>query len=390
MKLRIASFAFLIGSLGTALTGLALLPTLVRLARAMANVAASPGVEPEAVEQLRALLPGQGRVFVWMGFALLMLTAITYLLLEWMVGRPLRDVERQLGQLQGLEPQLPGDVASAGPLLSRVQASLRRTADALRSEKALTARQMQELQEANSRLQQAHVGILASERLASVGRLAAGVAHEVGNPLSGILGYLSLARARVDDAEVKDFLSRIDEEVHRIDGIVRNLLDLGRPKDATLRPVAVRPVLEGCIRLLSASPDFKEVELRLMADDALFARAEPGSLSQIVLNLLLNAAQAMGGRGAVMVSAHGQGSDVFIEVVDQGPGLPPAAKARLFEPFFTTKPAGKGTGLGLAVSHHLAHAMEGVLEAEDRPSGGALFRVRLRGVEGAQANTPGD
>jgi C4-dicarboxylate-specific signal transduction histidine kinase len=106
-------------------------------------------------------------------------------------------------------------------------------------------------------------------------------------------------------------------------------------------------------------------------------RVEAGPVAQVLVNLLLNAAQAMGGRGSVKVGATRQDHEVWLTVEDHGPGLPPEVQSRLFEPFFTTKPAGQGTGLGLAVSRHLLSTQGGALEAKNAAHGGAVFTVRL-------------
>ncbi|EAU65717.1 PilS2 [Stigmatella aurantiaca DW4/3-1] len=310
-----------------------------------------------------------------LGLDLLVLVLLAYIVLDLTVGRPLRATERAVGQLERLELDM-APISQGGPLLSRIQSALNRMAEALRREQALTRSQLDALQQANARLSRAQTELVAVERLATVGRLAAGVAHEVGNPLAGILGYLSLARMRATTPELKDFLDRIDHEVHRIDGIVRGLLDLGRPRSGPLAPVDMGQVAETCVRLVSAGPELSRVEVSFALEPGLLARADPGPLSQIVINLLLNAAQAMGGEGAVRVSTRREGGEVWLAVEDGGPGLSAEVMARLFEPFFTTKD-GKGTGLGLAVSLHLAQGMGGRLVAENIPAGGARFTLCL-------------
>jgi signal transduction histidine kinase len=235
---------------------------------------------------------------------------------------------------------------------------------------------MESLREANARLARAQTELVSSERLATVGRLAAGVAHEVGNPLSGILGYVSLARMKANTPELKDFLERINHEVQRIDRIIRGLLDLGRPGSASLGPVEVGSVVETCVRLVRAAPELAGVTVELGLEPGLVARADPGPLSQIVINLLLNAAQAMGGQGRVRVTTRREDGEARVVVEDAGPGIPVEVMPRLFEPFFTTK-GREGTGLGLAVSLRLAQVMGGRLRAENVPEGGARFTVSL-------------
>jgi two-component system, NtrC family, sensor kinase len=372
MKLRLAAIVFLVAVLATGLTWLSFQPLLVRLVEALHRTA-MPGTAPSLVlVRVREALP------VLLALDLLLVGLVSYAILWLAVARPVQRLEAELGQLERLDLEL-GPRGSGGPLLSRVEASLRRTATALQAERTVTLQQLEDLRLANERITRAQSELVAADRLATVGRLAAGVAHEVGNPLSGILGYLSLLRAGAASAsDIGDYVDRIEAEVHRIDGIVHGLLDLGRPPRPTLVPVEVAPLAETSVRLVSAGPDFQGVEVKVNVAPGLVALADAGPLSQVLINLLLNAAQAMSGRGLLRLEGQPEPpSGVRIDVLDTGPGIPEEARGRLFEPFFTTKSGGKGTGLGLAISQSLVRAMGGTLEAGDAPEGGGRFSVRL-------------
>jgi signal transduction histidine kinase len=211
-----------------------------------------------------------------------------------------------------------------------------------------------------------------------VGRLAAGVAHEIGNPLSGVLGWLSVAQAKsASDAELTGYLRELETEVRRIDGIVRSLLDLGRPARPQLGPVSVAELIRNATRLVGSGPEFREVTVETEVDPGVVALADPGPLSQVVINLLINAAQAIGGPGTIQVRGGAEAGRVRIEVLDSGPGVPLELRDRIFEPFFTTKSGGKGTGLGLAVTQHLLRAMSGDISVGESPHGGGKFTVSL-------------
>src|SRR6266851_4139365 len=286
---------------------------------------------------------------------MLLVTIICSVVLNLVVARPLRRMEQSIDQLGRLEMEIPF-FSDAGPLVSRVQAALHRMAEALRQQQAITRQQLSELTAANERLTRAQTELVSAARLATVGELAAGVAHEVGNPLGGILGYLALARSRLSaPKELKEYLDRIDAEVQRIDLIVHGLLDLGRPARGTRGPV--------------------EIALEILPDAV--ARAEAGPLSQVLINLLINAAHAIKGKGTIRVRGRREDQQIIVDVEDNGPGIPAEVLQRLFEPFFTTKSAGKGTGLGLAVSMHLVSSMGGQLIAGNLASGGARFTVSL-------------
>ncbi|HEX8818346.1 MAG TPA: ATP-binding protein [Archangium sp.] len=373
MKWRVASVAFLLSVVGTGLTWFTLQRPLLALMEVARQGAAHGSREAALLARTIGSLP------FLLALDLVLLTLVAYGVLDFMVGRPLRRTEElveQLGRLE-LDAAMP---ESAGPLLSRIQRALSRMTVALQQEQETTRRQVQALRAANARLTQAQTELVSSERLATVGRLAAGVAHEVGNPLAGILGYLSLASARTQDPEVQEFLGRIDQEVQRIDGIVRGLLEIGRPGRGKLGPVDVGHLVETCVQLVKAGRDFSSVRLEFALTPGLLAWADSGSLSQIIINLLLNAVQAMGGEGKVRLATRSEGGDVLLVVEDAGPGIPEEVMPRLFEPFFTTKEPGQGTGLGLAVSRSLAEGMGGRLTAENVPGDGARFSVRLPAV----------
>jgi signal transduction histidine kinase len=368
VKLRIASIAFLIAATATGLAWITLQPTLLWLLGMIRHLSPQPGAL-EASLRLHRGLP------LALALDLSLASLVTFAVLHLALGRPLRRVEQTVEQMGRLDLELPVD-SQVGPLLSRLDGALHRMASALREEKQVGARQLAELRATNDRLGRLQAELIASERLATVGKLAAGVAHEIGNPLSGILGYLSLARARAVDPETKDYLARIDTEVQRIDEIVRGLLDLGRTPKGTPAPVDVEQIAKTCAGLLGAGPELAQVSLELDFEPGTLARAEAGPLSQVFLNLLLNAAQALEGRsGRIQIRGRTSGEEVRVEVEDSGPGISPAVMPRLFEPFFTTKFDRSGTGLGLAISYHLVTQMGGQLSAANAPGGGALFTL---------------
>ena len=369
MRLRIASIAVLFGVVATAISWITLQPairTLVSTMKGMGNAAP----QQQLVSQIQRVLP------FYLALDLVVVTLFVYLVLQWMVGRPLRAAEDSIARLAHSDLNIPWD--GGGPLMSRFHLALKRTADALQAEQTTTRSQLAELRTTNTQLMRAQSELVASDRLATVGKLAAGVAHEVGNPLSGILGYLSLLRSRpgsVDDT--LDLVKRIEAEVNRIDQIVRSLLELGRPSRGEPGPVELAGLIDSSVKLLSSGPEFRSLVWKVQVEPGLYARCESGPLSQVLINLLINAAQAMAGQGTLELKASREGAHAELQVRDHGPGLPAEVLARLFEPFFTTKAAGKGTGLGLAVSRHLVEAMGGQVSAANHPEGGAVFTVRL-------------
>lgn len=364
MKLRIAlvALALVVVHLGT--TFLLLEPMLNVLPHAL-----TPDSPPDQIEKWRATF--------WMLSVLsgVVLSGIAFLIMLRLFGAPMSRAQATLERIASEYTEI--DMAQGG-LFTRLDASLRRLAVALGDERERNRAQLASLKASNEQLVRLQAELVAADRLATVGKLASGVAHEVGNPLAGILGYLSVIRMRAKgNAELAEVVERIEHEVQRIDQIVRALLELGRPSRGRAQPVDVRPVVDSCVQLLSAGREFRDVAVRVDAPGSLWLRAEAGPLSQVLVNLLINAAQAMGGKGQVTVRAEEDGALGRIVVEDEGPGLPSEVLERLFEPFFTTKPAGQGTGLGLAVSRHLLSQFEGTLEAGNRAQGGAVFTITL-------------
>jgi len=317
--------------------------------------------------------------------ALAVLGAGALALGRW-VGRPLERIlraARGLGSDARELPPLGPPGEEGGPGLARAALAFERLAAALAAERRGLAAKVAELEAANRSLAAARAELDRSERLATVGRLAAGIAHEVGNPLGAIVGYAELARDRArrggGGAEVMDFLDRIAAETRRIDAIVRDLLDFARPGEAALLPVSLAAAVDAALRLARVQPRFRSVNVALdLPADLPPVLADERRLSQVFLNLFLNAGDAMAGTGEVRVGARGSGGGVEVVVEDTGPGIPPADLARVFDPFFTTKAPGQGTGLGLSVCHGIVASFGGEIAAE-AGAGGARFVLRLRG-----------
>jgi signal transduction histidine kinase len=217
--------------------------------------------------------------------------------------------------------------------------------------------------------------LVRAERLAAVGRLAAGLAHEVGNPLAVLTGYTAILR---DDALPKatrdDALARMDKELNRIQGTVRSLLDYARAPSEVTGTTAIAAIVEHVVVLASAKAKSKNTTIVTAIEDATVA-ISGDALTQVMLNLLLNALDAVPENARVEIAA----TNGVITIDDSGPGIVPEHAEKLFEPFYTTKPAGVGTGLGLSVCESLIHAAHGTIVASRSATlGGARFVVTLQ------------
>jgi PAS domain S-box-containing protein len=234
-----------------------------------------------------------------------------------------------------------------------------------------------------------------SEKLAALGSLLAGVAHELNNPLSIVLGQAVMMREAAeagDVASIPERAGKIETAAERCARVVRSFLAIARRRKAEKQSVALAPLLDGAIDLLQYSLRSGGIEIvRDYNESVPEAFADPDQVQQIVVNLLVNAAQALesnAGAKEIRVSAQtGPGRTVRIAVADNGPGIPKDIAARIFDPFFTTKPQGSGTGIGLSVSRGLAQAQGGHLAMVPSPLAGAAFELSLPLAESATAES---
>jgi two-component system, NtrC family, sensor kinase len=252
----------------------------------------------------------------------------------------------------------------------------------IREEEALRAK-VDEVERATVSLREAQDRLIRSERLASVGRLAAGLAHEVGNPIAALLGLEELLlEGGLDASEQQDFLQRMRKETERIHRILRDLLQFARPGEKHELGLAaqgnVAEAVADTAALIAPQKAMRDVELELeVLEDLPFVSLGAEQLMQLVLNLLLNAVDALDGGGRVRVAAERSPGGVRLVVEDNGPGVAVEVRERLFEPFVTTKEIGKGTGLGLAVCRGLVEAVGGSITLDTAFLEGARFVVEL-------------
>lgn len=218
-----------------------------------------------------------------------------------------------------------------------------------------------------------------SERLASLGHMAAGVAHEIGNPLTAISSMVQLLQRRTTDFGQKEQLAQIRTNIGRITQIVRDLVDFSRPKPVAVEPVYAHVLVNEVIGLLKHDARCRNILFDTSEVEPVpVVMAVPDKLFQVMVNLILNAVDATQGQPSPEVRIRVGSSDRHIEigVVDNGKGIPEELQTRIFEPFFTTKEVGKGTGLGLSVSHHIIEQFGGTLLLTSVP-GRTEFRISL-------------
>jgi len=320
---------------------------------------------------------------LYTGIVALALLVFAYISMTRLVVRPvvqLSDRARRVADgARGIDPRLGGaaELVDLGSSLALMTARLRADEEAMRAK-------VNELEKAQEALNSAQESLIRTERLASVGRLAAGVAHEIGNPIAAILGFQELLlTSDFDPEERKDFLERMKKETERVHRVLRDLLDFAKPagdRDSLEPGIGdVRGAIEDALALVRPQKGFRGIELvQELEDDLPRVTLGDERLVQVLLNLLLNASDAVPDDDPrIALRAEREGATVRITVDDNGGGVAKEVRDRLFEPFVTTKEVGKGTGLGLAVCRGLVDAAGGTISVDDAPGGGARFVLEL-------------
>lgn len=245
-------------------------------------------------------------------------------------------------------------------------------------------RMMDELEAAREREELQRAQLAHTEKMAAVGTLAAGVAHEVNNPLAGVLASIENMRENPDDQEMRDrYLLLIADGLKRIERTVANLLNFARPREIRLEPTSINHNLHHVVELVGYQLRAAGVEVKVDLDpNPAVVEADHFQMEQLFLNLVLNALDAMRDGGRLYLRTRVRGGKVIAEVRDTGHGIPAEIRDRIFDPFFTTRDVGEGTGLGLAVSGSIVAAHGGRIELETSVGKGTTFRVIMTAMPG--------
>lgn len=398
------------------LTGLSILVSAAILISAVALVVVFP----------RLSSPAQDLAFIagLVAINLVVIIGFGQRLLHRLFVRPVERMVDDAGRIADGDLQHRiGEMPSAE--LEQIRTSVNALADRLVDDQERLAENVRSLDETNAELVTTRDELIRVARLASVGTLASGIAHEVGNPLGALVGFADLARMRAErEGQDTEMLEAIRVEADRIDRIVRTLLEFGRdrgPEDSKSEPVPVPPIVDKVRDLLDSQGRLADVDLTCEVEsDVPPVAGRAQHVEQILLNLALNALDAMeetespelgiaistepggyrqgpkrreddpdsvdyshlrrvatDGRAAGPDALHTAERIVVLAVRDNGPGIAPEQVSRLFDPFYTTKSPGRGTGMGLAICARLADGMGGRIDLESAPDEGALFKVRL-------------
>ena len=407
--------------------------------------------EGRAVGALRGELPlddlretlahSQATILLYILFDVFLIVVVGSILLSRIIVRPLKKLVQMSEKIADGNLETVG-TPSGGDEVGKLFFSFNHMAARLREDRQKMEEYIRTLETVNRELRRAQDEVLRSEKLASIGRLAAGVAHEVGNPTGAILGYVDLlAQGGLGKDAERDILERTGKEAERIRRIVRELLDFSRPSPGENQTVDVAEVVQSTLSLLSHQKKvWKQIEVVTEFQENLPKwRGDSHQLQQVLINLFLNAADAMmdaakrdGDRPKrLRVSAGEMGSEdlgemnavlprrrkgdipekdytslrsgktgpplkgevrsgIRIEVEDTGPGMSAEVQGKIFDPFFTTKPPGEGTGLGLAICLRIVESCGGRLGVRSGEGKGTLFTILLpvfEDLDGTEKNS---
>ncbi len=358
----------------------------------------------------------------------------------WFIGRivvsPLVKISR------GAQALAAGDydarVRIRGPReVETLASSFNEMADRIQDEVQKKESHLAALERANVELKQAQREIVRVEKMASVGQLAAGIAHEIGNPLAAVLGYAGILQKETSDPETSLYLDHIERETARIQRIISGLLEFSRPREIHVQTLDMGGLIRETMELVTLQPIFKDLQVEMtLSEGELNVSGDRHQIQQALVNLLINAAQAMEGSGDLGLVAQSRAlapreggiprrrasdhrrrraSDpqdedfsavrealpqvpvlregdrvVAVTIRDSGPGIEPEVMGRIFDPFFTTKATGEGTGLGLSIAYGIVEAHGGVLWAGNRDGGGAEFTILFPERTDAETRGHGD
>ncbi|NWF91952.1 MAG: HAMP domain-containing protein [Syntrophaceae bacterium] len=370
------------------------------------------------------LLTWQKTILISLILDAIVLIAFGSFLLSRILVKPMKDLVRLTQKISEGDFSQTIEVTSKNEI-GQLISSFNRMIERLREKQESIESYLKSLELANKKLKEAQEELIRTEKLASIGRFAAGVAHEVGNPLGAILGYTSiLEKEGVKPEEAKDYLRRIEKEIERINRIVRELLDFSRPSKSEIQEIEVNKVIENTLSLLSYQKNFKNIKTDLdLQTDLPRIKGDESQLSQVFINIILNAVDAMPEGGALRIrtedivvedlleeelqqfyprrrkddpldsdysrlrkpdplsailSKFSKGERlVKIRISDTGTGIPQENLERIFDPFFTTKDPDKGTGLGLSICLRIVESMGGRIRVESEVGKGSTFEIYL-------------
>ena len=308
-------------------------------------------------------------------------------LLSFTIVRPIHRILQVTEKFDGDLPNPDSDILVKNEI-GRLSKSLNLMLRRLHANEKRLQENISSLEVANAEIKRTQNEVIKSEKMASIGRLATGIAHEIGNPLGIILGYVELLeREDLNKDERADFLKRLESEVRRIHRIIRDLLDFSRPSVHDQEKAEVHDLLDEVLTVLSPQSVFEEIEISRQYDaKKQTVSIAPDSLKQIFLNIILNAADAMNEvpdetltrmTKTLNIRTENRENFLIVDFLDNGYGISSENVERVFDPFFTTKDPGRGTGLGLSICYTIMDRAGGSIHVDSKPGQGTKVTLEI-------------
>lgn len=327
-------------------------------------------------------------IFVYLLVNVLLLTVVGFFRMANLVVRPIEQMIDITDNYQVADNLFFSTVREYGEF-GRLNQALNNMLDRIESDKNILRETIQSLEDSNQELIKAHDEVVRAEKLASVGRLSAGFAHEIGNPITIVRGYIELLQGSdLSDEQKMQYGVKAFEELERINRMIRQLLDYARESTLELKPVLIdEELLESILDIVHLEQERAHVRIQTKFDSGLVFVGSKEALRQVLLNCILNSIDAIQGhdmkvnQGIIEIAGslrkENEQADIYLEIKDNGVGISEDKLESVFDPFYSTKPTGKGTGLGLYVSHAIIEALGGRIWMESNDQGGATVCITL-------------
>lgn len=274
--------------------------------------------------------------------------------------------------------------SSFNDMLGNIDDTNKKNVELIEETKRFNETLREKVEEATREIKEQQNELIKSERLATIGEFAARIAHEIKNPLSGITVALEMMRGKSENGELDKSISEVLTEVRRLDGILKDLLQLSIPKEMDFRMTDPNDIVERSVMLVNSRAQEKQVSIETQLNCSRQFPLDPEKCQQVLMNLIINAVDAVeSGTGKVEINTESDGDNLYIKISDNGPGIPETERGKIFEPFYSNKKS--GTGLGLPISKKIVKSHNGSIKVSSEEGRGTTFTVKIPGDAGEEA-----
>lgn len=314
---------------------------------------------------------------MWTFLFVVIITIFGYFLLSRTVVNPIQKLIRLTKEIALGKIDSNDSIETNISEIEKLNSSLFSMYKEIENKKNLLEKNIKKLEEANNDLVAAQKQLIASEKLASLGKLSAGVAHEIGNPVSAISGYTELLKTKRNEEKREEYLDKISDEIERINSIIKTLIDYAKPKEQNVQVSNLNDVIKKAVNIVESQGTLKRIDMNLqLSDEFLNVKIDKNQMVQVFINLVLNAVDALNGEGRIEISSSIENENsATVKIKDNGSGIADSEIDKIFDPFYTTKGPRKGTGLGLSICQRIVHEYNGTITAESEVGKGTVFEI---------------